>query len=160
MRVAAAAEAERDFAIAQAIAEADQRVRAAQAELDQARKAAFDAEAAIRQAQQDTARAAQAETERVRADAEKMLGQVRAEAAREQPRPRGPHPLTGRAETAVGAGCRRTARVQRQHGIPISAPNGGYSASYEVPEIPRLDPGLRGGTHIEHGRGHRAVRGT
>ncbi len=86
----AAAGAERDAAIAQARADAGQRVRAAEADRDQARQATADAEATARQAQQETARAqataraAQAETGRVRTDAEKMLDQVRAEAARER----------------------------------------------------------------------------
>jgi colicin import membrane protein len=53
----AAAEAERDAAIAQARADAGQRVCAAEADRDQARQAAADAEAAARQAQQETARA-------------------------------------------------------------------------------------------------------
>ena len=79
----AAAGAERDAAIAQARADAEQRVRAADAEREKARQAAA-AEDTARHAGKETARAAQDETGRVRADVGKMLGQVRAEAARER----------------------------------------------------------------------------
>ena len=86
----AAAEAQRDAAVAQARAEAGQRVRVAETEREKACQAAADAETAAQHAQQETARAqaaaraAQAETGRVRADAGKMLDEVRAEAARER----------------------------------------------------------------------------
>ena len=100
----AAATAQRDAAIAQARADAEQRIYGADAEREKALHAAADAEAEARQAQQESAvaraasRAAQDETERVRADAEKMLDQVRAEAARERDELRAD--LRARAERA------------------------------------------------------------
>jgi colicin import membrane protein len=83
----AAGGAEQEAAIAQARAEAGQRVRAADSERDQARQAAADTEADARQAEQEAAHAqaaARAETERVRADAEKAIGELCAAAARER----------------------------------------------------------------------------
>ena len=100
----AAAEADRDAAIAQARAEASQQVSAAEADRDQARDAAAQAEQAARLAQQEAARAlaaaeaARAETGRVRADADKMLAGFRADAARDRDELRAD--LRARAERA------------------------------------------------------------
>ncbi len=86
----AAAEADRDTSLEQTRAEAYRRVSAAEANGDQARQLAADTEEKAQQAHQAAARAqaaetaARGETERVRADAERMLGQFRAEAACER----------------------------------------------------------------------------
>jgi hypothetical protein len=95
----AAVVAERDAAIVQAQADADAKVRAAEADRDEARNKAAGAETAAVEARQDTARA---ETERVRTDAGRMLGEARADAAREREELRAD--LRARAEVMAEVG--------------------------------------------------------
>ena len=100
----AAAETERDTALAQVRAEAGQRISAAEADRAHALAVAEQAEQAVRLALQDAAsakaaaEAASAETGRVRADADNMLASFRADAARDRDELRAD--LRARAERA------------------------------------------------------------
>ena len=114
------------------------------AERDQARQAAAAAEDTARHAGQETARAqaaaraAQAETERVRADAGKMLDQVRAEATRERDELRAD--LRARAERAERQADAYRDELDRLRAASHDAPTANGSSPAGVKTTRRAAP--------------------